>query len=74
MPQCRFCEDRAPARLKYGTRHYAHFKCFLDAGKPLSTLHAWQIGEFPFRLLKERGLEDEAFSALSELARERCDG
>lgn len=69
MSQCRFCSDRGQKLVKYGTRHYAHFKCYLDAGKSLEDLHAWQVGEFPFRLLKERGLEEQAFTALSEVAR-----
>ena len=69
MNQCRFCSDRSEPRVKYGVRHYAHFKCYLDAGKKLSDLHAWQVGEFPFRLLKERGLEVEAFAACAEVAR-----
>jgi len=67
--QCRFCSARTEPQVKYGVRHYAHFKCYLDAGKKLSDLHAWQIGEFPFRLLKERGLEQEAYAALAEVAR-----
>jgi hypothetical protein len=41
----------------------------LDAGKKLSDLHAWQVGEFPFKLLKEHGLEVEAFAACAEVAR-----
>jgi hypothetical protein len=68
--QCRFCTDRTvEPQVKYGVRHYAHFKCYLDAGKKLSDLHAWQVGEFPFRLLKERGLEVEAFAVTAEAAR-----
>jgi hypothetical protein len=69
MGQCRFCKDHSEARLKYGRRHYAHFKCYLDAGRKLSDLHPWQVGEFPFRLLKDRGLEAEAYAALAEVAR-----
>jgi hypothetical protein len=45
--------------VKYGVRHYAHFGCYLDAGKPLSDLHKWQIEGFPFRVILERGLMDE---------------
>lgn len=56
---CRFCDDFMSQNLvKYGTRHYAHFKCYLDAGKSLDDLPDWQIGLFPFFLLKERGLLD----------------
>ncbi len=46
--------------IKYGTRHYAHPVCYLDAGKELADLSAWQVGRFPYRLLQERGLIDEA--------------
>jgi hypothetical protein len=61
MANCRFCkesirnDDRA---VKYGTRHYAHHTCYLDAGKSLSDLHEWQIRQFPYKLLKDRGLLD----------------
>jgi hypothetical protein len=54
---CRFCDNwRDQGMVKYGPRHYAHFKCYLDAGKKLDDLPAWMVGEFPFFLLKERGL------------------
>lgn len=56
---CRFCNDWTadPDKLvKYGTRHYAHHACYLDAGKPLEALKAHQIGAFPWRLLHDRGL------------------
>ena len=58
---CRFCKQMSPdgdGLVKYGVRHYAHFKCYLDAGKSLDDLHDWQVGQFPYRLLKERGLLD----------------
>lgn len=58
---CRFCKSPMSSDLvKYGTRHYAHYACYLDAGKKLSDLPAWQIGKFPYFLLKERGLLEEA--------------
>jgi hypothetical protein len=58
---CRFCDNwRNQNMVKYGTRHYAHFQCYLDAGKPIESLHAWQLKEFPYMLLKERGLLDKA--------------
>lgn len=57
---CRFCDSRDQSMVKYGVRHYAHFKCYLDAGKKLSDLHAWQVRRFPYFLLKERGLLEEA--------------
>lgn len=57
---CRFCDDRDQSMVQYGVRHYAHFRCYLDAGKKLSDLHAWQVRQFPYKLLKERGLLQEA--------------
>jgi hypothetical protein len=59
MNKCRFCENYTD-EVKYGIRHYAHFKCYLDAGKSLRDLHQWQVGLFPYRLLQSRGLLEEA--------------
>jgi hypothetical protein len=53
--------------VKYGTRHYAHFKCYLDAGKTLDSLPAWRVAEFPFFLLKERGLLEKAQEMTKDL-------
>jgi hypothetical protein len=56
---CRFCKKSSfdgDDMVKYGVRHYAHFKCYLDAGKTLDTLSAWQANNFPYFLLKDRGL------------------
>ena len=53
---CRFCDNPDQSMVKYSVRHYAHFRCFLDAGKTLDDLHSWQVRQFPFLLLKERGL------------------
>jgi hypothetical protein len=63
---CRFCDDRDQSMVKYGVRHYAHYRCYLDAGKSLDDLHPWQARQFPYRLLKERGLLSSA--ALREAA------
>lgn len=63
MNTCRFCHKPiawTDGYVKYGARHYAHHVCYLDAGKPLAALAAWQVGRFAYRLLKERGLLDEA--------------
>jgi hypothetical protein len=57
---CRFCDSFSQNLVKYGTRHYAHFDCYLDAGKKLDELHGWQVSMFPYRLLQERGLLDDA--------------
>ena len=67
--QCRFCEDRSQNMVKYGVRHYAHFKCYLVAGKKLSDLQAWKVGQFPWKVIKDHGLEQEAWAICSELAR-----
>lgn len=59
MANCRFCTNwRDQGMVKYGVRHYAHFKCYLENGKPLADLHGWQLGEFPYRLLREHGAVD----------------
>jgi hypothetical protein len=63
LSTCRFCKDSSlngDGMTKYGVRHYAHFHCYLDAGKQLADLHGWQVGQFPYYLLKQRGLIDEA--------------
>ena len=59
---CRFCREQLLERggVKYGTRHYAHFECYLDAGKKLSDLPASQVDKFPHTLLEARGLIFEA--------------
>ena len=60
MKTCRFCKDHRGKMVKYGVRHYAHHNCYLEAGKKLEDLHAWQIREFPYRVLQERGLLSRA--------------
>jgi len=55
MSTCRFCKQYTD-EVKYGTRHYAHFVCYLDSEKPLADLPLWQLGKFPHRLLVSRGL------------------
>ena len=62
MAICRICKvpARADTGVRYSIRHFAHFECFLNAEKSLSDLHAWQVGRFPYRLLRERGLLAEA--------------
>lgn len=67
--RCRFCGkpafDADGRIVKYGARHWAHHICYLDAGKGLSGLAKWQVREFPYFLLKKRGLLDEP-SALQD--------
>jgi hypothetical protein len=52
--------------LQYGTRHYAHYECYLKAGKKIDDLHAWQIRNYPYRLLKDYGLVETANRLLAE--------
>jgi hypothetical protein len=49
--------------VKYSVRHYAHFECYLEAGKSLRELRDWQVIQFPHRLLKDRGLLDQGMAA-----------
>jgi hypothetical protein len=68
---CRFCGESSyntSEMVKYGTRHYAHHRCYLDAGKPLDDLPDWKIVSFPYRLLEERGLTCVAYEANRRLA------
>jgi len=53
---CRFCKQWHGNMIQYATRHYAHFHCYLDAGKSLDDLHSWQVRQFPYFLLKNRDL------------------
>jgi hypothetical protein len=57
---CRFCQDTRQGLVHYGVRHYAHYECYIKAGKSLDDLHAWQVGQFPYRVLKMHGLEKQA--------------
>ena len=62
MQTCRFCKSwkDEDQMVKYGVRHYAHFACYLDAGKKLEDLHPWQVSQFPYKLLKAWELLDKA--------------
>lgn len=81
MQTCQFCEKfsrsgrtsgrpvtRYSGRVKYGPRHYAHFDCFLNAKgiEGLGLLRAWQIGQFPALLVRERGLDAEFKKAIAK--------
>lgn len=66
MMTCRFCKESgydSAHFVKYGVRHYAHYHCYLTAGKRLEDLRDWQIGEFPYRLIKRFKLDDVALAA-----------
>ena len=72
MNTCRFCKQSDfgvahPRLVKYGARHYACHACYLDAGKDLAALPDWRIAAFPYRLLKERGLDEIAIAACERL-------
>ena len=63
LTTCRFCKATIlthDPRVRYGTRHYAHHACYLEAGKSLDDLPALEIEAFPWKLLKERGLIEYA--------------
>ena len=62
LSTCRFCHEFDPCHemVRYGTRHYAHFDCYLSAGKPFDTLTPWQIGQFPYLILRKHGLVGKA--------------
>lgn len=67
MQTCRFCKSwkRENDMIKYGVRHYAHFECYVDAGKHLRKLHGWQVRQFPKPLLERFGLLDEAKAVIA---------
>jgi hypothetical protein len=56
---CVFCKDKLGAGVRYAVRHYAHYACYLDAGKRLGDLADRQVLRFPLELLKKRDLLDE---------------
>lgn len=64
MRTCRFCKEVAfglraeTGFVKYAVRHQAHFACFLDrkGEEGFRALSGWQQRQFPYLLLKERGL------------------
>lgn len=53
--------------VKYGVRHYAHYRCYLISGRGLSKLHDWQVVQFPWQLLKEFAFADYAEAAHDRL-------
>jgi hypothetical protein len=50
--------------VKYGTRHYAHPRCYLEKGKPLADLPTWALESFPYFVLKDFGKLDEVVAIL----------
>ena len=71
---CRFChrsETDHDRVIKYGTRHYAHFKCYLEAGRKIEHLSEYQVGRFPALLLKEHGLFEIALAIIGGVRGEK---
>jgi hypothetical protein len=63
---CRFCgEGGFDGMVKYGVRHHAHYRCFLEAkgANGYLGLHDWQMVDFPYNLLVEFGLTSDAYAA-----------
>ena len=60
--KCRFCPGYAGLErmVKYGTRHYAHFECYLRTHRSMAKLTGTQIGRFPFKVLYDGYRLDEA--------------
>jgi hypothetical protein len=65
---CRFCGEISGEMIRYGTRHYAHPVCYLDAGKPVCDLPSHELTRLPYFLLKERGLLDHVRAKLAARA------
>lgn len=78
MNTCRFCKETEfhPDRVgvMYSTRHFAHFVCYLNAGKPLEALTKWQVSRFPWQLLKARGLMEQATKLMAKTTTGRYTG
>ena len=78
MNTCRFCKESTfhpeTEGVRYGPRHFAHFACYLDAGKTLEALTKWQVGRFPFKMLKERGLFELAIKLTTKTRTGRISG
>jgi hypothetical protein len=61
----RICKD------PFGDVRYAHYDCYLDAGKRLGDLDDRQVLRFPLDLLKKRGPLDE-WCAAAQRELKRC--
>lgn len=50
MNTCRFCNEIETSDrdlVQYGTRHYAHWNCYFEAGKKVADLNEWQRDRIP---------------------------
>jgi hypothetical protein len=62
---CRFCKEYGESLVKYGTRHYAHARCGLEAqGEAfLDNLTDWQLSQFPYLVAKDFGFAERVEAA-----------
>jgi hypothetical protein len=68
MMTCRYCGKfgvDSSHFVKYGRRHYAHHRCYLGRHKNLNKLTPHQIGQFPWKLLREFDLFSSAEQRLN---------
>jgi hypothetical protein len=56
---CRFCKEHGTGLLKYGTRAYAHPRCYIEH-HALEGLKPWQVASLPFVLLQKHELLADA--------------
>jgi len=69
MSHCTICHKDVFDEVKHGVRHYAHWRCYLEDGRKLHALRAWQIKTFPVLLLKEFDQLDDALNFKSDEVR-----
>lgn len=67
MAKCRFCDNYSGDLVKYGIRHHAHPKCYLEKGKRLEDLHDWQIVKFPYLLCRKLGVHEVIHAAQARI-------
>ena len=78
---CQFCKAHGPSdrMVKYSVRHYAHYDCYINYGKPFEPLAIWQLERFPYFKLKDLGrfaefkaIYDRKIAEREEDQRRRC--
>lgn len=67
MNTCRFCgkQHSSSDMVRYGTRHFACWSCYLDAGKSLAKLNTASLRRIPWRIVRDRGLQGEVYGILA---------
>lgn len=69
---CRFCKKFEGPMVHYGVRHWAHPECGIanfGAAAFFQKLHAWQINDFPWMLVKQYKTEiAAAFPEITKFA------